>query len=132
MEFRQLNDPRIKKISDLLKSKDNGKFALINDLVYRKDGDNRTFVLPDSMVNSILRAYHNNMAHYHGFEKTVQGINQHYWFPSMCKRIADYLENCFTCIMSNSSLDRLEDESHIYPSTNNPMEIIHINHFGPL
>jgi len=34
--------------------------------------------------------------------------------------------------MSNSLLNRLEGESHIYPSANNPIEIIHIDHFGPL
>jgi len=34
--------------------------------------------------------------------------------------------------MSNSSSNRLEGETHLYPSANNPMEIIHIDHFGPL
>lgn len=33
MEFRQLNDPRIKEISNLLEYKDSEKFALINGSV---------------------------------------------------------------------------------------------------
>jgi len=54
MEFRQLNDPRIKEISDNLEYKDDEKFGLISGLVYKKNGKNRKFVVPDSMVNSVL------------------------------------------------------------------------------
>lgn len=62
----------------------------------------------------------------------MQGISQRYWFPGLRKRIADYLENCLTCIMFNSALNRFEGESHLFPAANVPMETLHVDHFGPL
>lgn len=91
LEFRQLNDPRIKEISENLEYKDDDKFDMINGLIYKKDGENRKFVVPESMVNSVLRAHHDNMDDC-ALEKTVQGISQRYWFPGLRKRITDYLE----------------------------------------
>lgn len=132
MELRQSNDPRIKEISESLEIKDDEKFDLIKlGLVYRKDGTNRKFVVPDSMINNILRTYHDDMAHC-GMEKITQGIAQRYWFPSTREKIADYIENCFTCVMSNNAMNRFEGETHLFPSAKSPMEMLHIDHFDPL
>lgn len=131
LEFRQLADPRIKEISNSLEYNDSDKFALVNGLVYKKDNENLKFVVPESMVINILRAHHDDMAHC-ALEKTLRGISQQYWFPTMRKRIADYLENCFTCVMANSSMNRFEGETHVFPQANTPMDIIHVDHFGPL
>lgn len=83
------------------------------------------------MVHSILRAHHDNMSHC-GLDKTVYGVKQQYWFSNLRKRIADYIENCFTCIMSNSSSNRFEGKTQMYPSPNGLVETVHIDHFSPL
>lgn len=54
LEFRQLNDPRIKEISENLEYKEDNKFDMINGLIYRKDGENRKFVVPESMVKCFV------------------------------------------------------------------------------
>lgn len=77
LEFRQLSDPRIKEISKNLEFQDNELFVLSDGLVYRRENDHLKFVVPESMVVSILRAHHDNMAHC-GAEKTLSGIKQNY------------------------------------------------------
>lgn len=71
------------------------------------------------------------MAHC-GVEKTLEGIKQNYWFPNMRKKIYDYVENCLTCVMANSSANRFEGETHLFPAPKAPLDLLHVDHFGPL
>lgn len=73
LEFRQLVDPKIKELSDELEYKDNDKFSLINELVYKKVDGNPKFVVPDQVIPNLVRTHHDNMAHV-GSEKTYQNI----------------------------------------------------------
>jgi len=50
------------------------------------------FIVPDSMISNIIRIYHNDEAS----RKTYQGIYENNWFPSVRKRIYDYLCNNVT------------------------------------
>lgn len=50
----------------------------------------------------------------------------------MRKRIKEYIENCFTCLMANNSSYSLEGETQLYPSPKTPLDILHLDHFGPL
>lgn len=131
LEFRQIADPKLKQISEELEFNDSDKFTLANELVYRKDGTELKFAVPDSIVPSILRTHHDDAGHC-GKEKTFQSVIKNYWFPAMRKRIYDYVDNCFKCIMSNDSTNRFEKELSSYPSPTVPMDTIHIDHFGPL
>jgi len=109
LELRQLADARVKEIADKLEYEEDAKFELIDGLVYRKGEDSLKFVVPDSMVHSVLKAHHDDMAHC-GAEKTLKGIKQNYWFPLMRKKIYEYIENCFTCLMANRSVNQSEVE----------------------
>jgi len=131
LELRQLADSQIQAIANKLEYSDDEKFALVNGLVYRKDSNNLKFVVPDAMIHTILRTYHDNMAHVDR-TKTHEGIAQTYWFPSMRKKIHNYVENCFICIMADDLTNRFEGESSIYALPTIPMETVHIDHFGPL
>jgi len=132
LEFRQLTDPRIKEISEDIEFKgDNENFALVDGLLYKKIGDQLKFVIPESMTFSVIRAHHDEMAHC-GFEKTLQGIKQNYWFPSINKKISDYIENCLTCLMADSSTNRFEGEIQTSSAPKMPLEVWHVDHFGPL
>lgn len=126
LELRQLSDPRI---SQNLEFHDSNKFALIDGLIYRKV--DFKFVIPESMVANVIRAHHDEMA-YCGLEKTVKGIQKNYWFPSLRKRVQEYVDNCLTCIMSNCSLNKSEGETQLFPSPKSPLEVLHIDHFGSL
>ncbi|XP_067212257.1 uncharacterized protein [Linepithema humile] len=131
LEFQQLQDPTLKQIALDLEYRDNKKFKLIEELVYRKGDDRDRFAVPESMVNAILKTYHDELAHC-GYEKTVQGIQQTYWFPALRKRVRDYIYNCIVCLSADASTHRLEGELQIEEAPNEPFTIIHVDHFGPL
>jgi len=133
LEFRQLQDARLKQIaSELEYGTESNEFRLIDGLVYKKSVDRDRFVIPDSMINNLIRIYHDDMAHC-GLEKIFEGLNRSYWFPAMRKKIRDYIDNCIICLYANSSTNRFEGESQIDNTPPvMPFEIIHINHFGPL
>ncbi|KMQ82606.1 pro-pol polyprotein [Lasius niger] len=131
LEFLQLRDPKILEISKELELNESDRFALVDGLVYRKTDGQLKFMIPESMVINILRAYHDDMAHC-GSEKTKRGISQNYWFPTMRKRIQDHIDNCLTCVMSNSSPNRFEAKTHLFPLPKMPLDVLHVDHFGPL
>lgn len=131
LEFRQLQDARISQIAMELEYEDNSKFKLIDGLVYRKAEDRGRFVIPEAMTQAIIRIYHDEMAH-DGIDKTFKGINTTYWFPSMRKKIRDYIDNCIVCLIANSSTHEREGEMQITITPKSPLEIVHLDHFGPL
>jgi len=114
LQYRQLQDNRLKVIAENLEFEDNDKFILFDGLVYRKQPDKHRFVVPDSMINNIIRVYHDELAHC-GLEKTVQGITANYWFP-LQKRVRDYIDNCLTCLMANTSVNAREGEMQLTDS----------------
>lgn len=131
LEYRQLKDDNLKQIAESLENEENDKFELLNGLVYRKCKDKPHFVIPESMIHNVLRIYHDNMAHC-GIEKTVQGISENYWFPSMRKKVQNYIENCLTCLLSNSSINSREGEMQITDVSTYPFHIVHVDHFAPM
>lgn len=94
--YKQLMDPKLKEIATELEIKDNKYFSLIG-LVFRNYKDKLLFVIPENMINSIIRIYHDNMGHV-GFDKTVRGILNHYWFPCVKWKVKQYIENCIKCL----------------------------------
>lgn len=130
LEFKQLQDSKLKAIANELEFSDNEKFELINGLVYRKTPDHSLFVVHESMVNNLIKSYHDEMAHC-GIEKTVQDISPTYWFPSLRKRII-YVDNCIICILANVSKHAKEGEMQLITATSSPFEILFVDHFGPL
>lgn len=107
--YRQLTDPQIQTLTNSLEEDNSDKFELIEGLVYRKFPDKSRFYVPESMMPNIIRVYHDNNAHC-GVEKTVQGIIDTYWFPSMRQRVRIHIDNCLTCLLNNSSINVKEGE----------------------
>lgn len=71
------------------------------------------------------------MAHC-GFEKTVRGIDINYWFPSLRKKVQNYIDNCLVCLLANPLVNAREGELQIIDSPSQPFQIFHIDHFGPI
>lgn len=124
LQYRQLIDPNIKSIAELLEHKDHDKFLLLDGLVFRKGIHRHRFVVPDTMIGTVIRIYHDDLAHC-GFDKTVQGISGNYWFPAMKKRIRTYIDNCLTCMLVNTSSSR-EGELQLTDTPSLPFEIFHL------
>lgn len=131
LEFRQLQDSQIKEIANHLEFADSERFELVDGLVYRRGDDRSRFFVPEGMVNNLIKTHHDEMAHC-GVEKTYQGLFRSYWFPSMRKRIRDYIDGCVVCLMTNLSENRHESEMQEQETPRLPFQIVHTDHFGPL
>jgi len=131
LTYKQLQDSYLKQIAQQLEKEEHSKFDLIDGLVYRKCLDKPRFVVPESMLNNIIRVYHDDMAHC-GLDKTLQGLSANYWFPAMRRRIRDYISNCLTCLLANCNTNSREGEMQIAVNVTVPFQIVHADHFGPL
>lgn len=131
LEFKQLQDATLRKIAEQLEWSNDEKFELIEGLVYRKAEDRSRFVVPESMTNNLIRIHHDQLAHC-GTEKTFQSLYKSYWFPTMRRKIREYIDNCVTCLLSNASSHGRESEMHITQVASSPLEILYMDHFRPL
>lgn len=131
LHCRQLTDPSVRTIAEHLEASPHDHFEMIEGLIYRKDDNSLRFWVPESMVPNIIRNYHDQSAHC-ALEKTLKGICDTYWFPSMRKKVQSHIDNCLVCIVANSSSNSKEGEIQLDSVTSIPMEVMHIDHFGPL
>jgi len=76
-EYKQLQDPKFTELSAKLEWENHHEFELFDGLIFKKGPDKPRFAVPDSMINNIIRVYHDNMAHC-GLEKTIKGITSNY------------------------------------------------------
>lgn len=129
--YKQLMDPKLKEIAVSLETKENKYFVLINGLLFRNHLNKQLFVIPESMINAIIRICHDEMGHV-GIDKTLHGILQHYWFPCLKLRVRQYINNCVKCLSCTIASGKMEGEMEIVESVAIPMYTLHVNHFGPL
>jgi len=99
--------------------------------VYKKGPDKPKFYVPDPMVGNLLRLYHDDQAHC-GIEKTYQGLISNYWFPSMRRKIKEYVDNCLVCMLANTSTNVREGELQTTCTPTLPFQVVHADHYGPL
>jgi len=131
LQYRQLADSQIQEIANQLENADHDKFELIEGLVYRKFEDKPRFYVPESMVHNVICIYHDQCAHC-GIEKTVQGICENYWFPSARKRVQNYINDCLTCLIANTSVNTKEGKFQFQNTPLTPLHTVHVDHFGSL
>lgn len=60
--YKQLMDSKIKEIAEIVELKGNEDFTLIDGLVFRLYHDKPLFVVPENMVQNIIRIYHDDIA----------------------------------------------------------------------
>lgn len=90
LQFRQLQETKLKTIAENLELNEHDKYELIDGLVFKKSLHKHRFVIPDSMIINIIRIYHDDMAHC-GFEKPTNVSLTIIGFPLAEKRFATTL-----------------------------------------
>jgi len=75
--YKQLTDVKLKELAENVELRGSKYFTIINGLLFRNYKDKNLFVIPESMVNSVIRMSHDDMGHV-GVEKTMHGILSHY------------------------------------------------------
>lgn len=130
LEINQLSDTHLLSIAEQLQNQSNDNYELRDGLIFKKNGEKSYFVVPDSMVNNVIRAHHDDLAHC-GAEKTINSIKTNYWFPNLRKKVVNYINNCITCLMASSAVNSREGSMRIFDTPSIPFYSIHIDDFGP-
>ena len=86
-------------------------------------------VIPESLVESIVIWYHDNLNH-HGINRTFETINMHFTCKDLKSIVYEYMLSCPVCAKqkkSNKKYGHLPPSGPIY----RPWEYVHIDLFGP-
>lgn len=122
----QQKDPNIKDLMDRLEGNENPRYELQNGLVYKKQGGQLLFVVPEGMEQNVLFRYHNEMGHI-GTNKMIEVLKRTYWFPDLQRKCEEHVRNCLKCISFAPVSGKPEGSLHPIPKGNIPFETIHID-----
>ncbi|HRO64990.1 MAG TPA: RNase H-like domain-containing protein [Candidatus Dojkabacteria bacterium] len=93
--------------------------------------DDLRIIIPNSLQTQIIKEYHALITGGHlGITKTYEKIKQHVWFPDMYRKIEQYIKKCDLCEPNRRYYINTEPFKPI--KSTQPMEIIEIDHTGPL
>lgn len=128
----QSRDPVLTGIRQQLQTKDVDPYEMSNGLVYRRMSQGHlALCVPFEMETHVIRLIHEKIGHL-AKDKCYDQISLHYWFPSMHRKIQDYIQNCIRCIIHNPPRHINERTLHSIPKEPVPFDTVHIDHFGPL
>lgn len=71
-----------------------------------------------------------NVGHW-GFEKTLNRIKEHYWFPKMRRFVKKYVASCLECAHHKAPGGKHEGEFHPIEKISTPFHTVHVDHLGP-
>lgn len=140
LQAEQRRDPEINAIICKLENDDLDLEScriheLRSNVLYRKiQRNSRNMwlpVVPRAFRWSIINHIHESIMHL-GWDKTLDKVYQHYWFPNMSKYVRKFVENCITCRVAKSQSGKQQIELHPIPKTNIPWHTIHIDATGKL
>ena len=97
----------------------------------RKNKDNAVLFTPFSMQKQIISNAHGKPLTGHwGVERTVQRIDQSYFWPTLTRDVAEYVRRCKQC----QQAARPPHPAELTPwlQTSQPNERVHIDLYGPL
>lgn len=134
----QIADPEISRIIKILKPEDDKEcrdirknYIIKNHSVYRKIENKLCLVVPRSARWQICRANHDDIGH-HGYSKTLEKIQEQYWFPKLRKFVKKYVAACLECAYNKDNATK-QKSGHLYPieKVKVPFHTIHLDHLGP-
>lgn len=86
--------------------------------------------VPSFMDNTIIAACHREVGH-QGLNKTMEYVNQIYWFPFMKKKASNKLNTCLKCITFKNIKNRTEGRLHGIDKDNIPVHTLHVDYYRP-
>lgn len=122
---QSLADPVVTEAIDIHKN-----YKLKNDKVYRIVGEEMKWLVPQGVRWQVLKMNHDDLGHW-GFEKTLQRIRDHYWFPKMRRFVKKYVTSCLECAHHKAPGGKHEGELHPIEKVTIPFHTVHVDHLGP-
>ncbi|CAF2122901.1 unnamed protein product, partial [Rotaria magnacalcarata] len=142
LQFEQDRDPKIQNIIKKLSTTSNHSSFILEDsklykVISHQNNSNRiikALYLPSSMINSLLKACHDDPltgAHF-STDRMYYKILSHFWWPRMKIGIQCYVKSCSLCTQFN--IDRAKRYGHLHsiPPPEGPFALVGIDFCGPL
>lgn len=134
----QLSDKRCKEIHETLTEKPNTteyknlkkEYVLKGNRLYRVTEKGEKWVVPKTARRQILTYYHDGMGHF-GTEKTLEAIQNRYWFSSMRNYVRNYISACLGCLYNKKPTGKRPGSLHSIDKKDVPMDTLHLDHLGP-
>jgi len=125
----QDTDPKIVNIKEEF-TKLRTDYVLKRNILYRKTDQGKRWVVPKGMWYQVVQSYHDDYAH-PGAEKTIELLQQFYWFPYMRKYVKNFVRRCLPCLYNKSTTGTTREPMQPIQKIPEPFDILHIDHLGP-
>lgn len=134
----QLADPELVRITKILKPKTDEdvvdikkNYVMKDNVLHRKVGDQLKLVVPRNARWQVCRMNHDDIGHF-GQAKTLERIQDQYWFPKLRRFVKKYVAACINCAYAKDSAAKTKS-GHLYPIEKKdiPFHTLHIDHLGP-
>ncbi|UYV67847.1 hypothetical protein LAZ67_5002219 [Cordylochernes scorpioides] len=112
----------------------------INDYSYKggrlfrvvKNGEEERalYVIPTSMRKSLVVKLPDLMGHF-AVDRTVNKIEELYWFPSMKRYVRRHVARCVECLFNKVPGGKQQGFLHPIKPAKRPFSIVHMDHVGP-
>lgn len=134
----QLQDPKLQRIIRVLNGSEkaddskqiSSMFELQNGRLYRKVNDSNRWVVPNAVRWRIVKNAHDDRGHF-GIDKTLQNINNDFWFRHMRPYVKSYIDACIECAYNKRPSGPTEGRLHISETVPVPFRTVHVDHLGP-
>jgi hypothetical protein len=124
------------KIMEINSKSKNTSYVLENEILYKlvKRGffTQKVIYVPVSMLNQLLKAYHDApWAGHFGYRRTYLKLKDKYWWPHMKMTIQQHIQTCLKCQRFNVERRKFSGLLHPIEPPKGPCQLIGIDYTGP-
>lgn len=115
---------------------DSNRYVQQNGILFYKyspvgDESRLLCFIPKGHRLSLLRVFHDEHGHF-GYDKTLDLITRHFWFPGLRQFIRKYIDHCLICV-SKKRVPRAPNQNITsWDKPETPFVTIHMDALGPL
>ena len=117
-------------------------YALFNNMLFHsrvakakrtKVWSNYQLVLPDSLVLTVLKLFHDSTLGAHGgIQDTIDRVREHYFFPRLATVVSDYVKSCHDCQARKITKVHRQNTIVAYPTPSAPFAVWEVDLYGPI
>lgn len=115
---------------------DPNRYVEKNDLLYYKyspvgEQSRLLCFIPRGHRLSLLRVFHDEHNHI-GYDKTLDLVLKHFWFPGLRQFVKKYIEHCLICISKKRVPRSQQQNITSWEKPDQPFSVLHSDVLGPL
>lgn len=114
------------------------QFLIKDNILYYKrftpnNNINPTLVIPITLINQILKSYHESPIGGHtGISRTIHKLQNKYYWPTLTKDTTEYIKCCHNCQINKKIIGKPIGQLKPIQLSNRPLDRITFDYLGPL